>query len=115
MQKREISTYEGAVEYLLSIPKFTSKHGIDETRAFLHRLGDPDRKLSILHVAGTNGKGSVCAYLRCILEEAGYRVAVFTSPHLTDIRERFLIGGRMPSKEAFLTAFLAVYGRQGTR
>ena len=89
MEKRTISTYEDAVDYINEIPRFTTKNTMDDTRAFLHRLGDPDQSMRIIHVAGTNGKGSVCAYLRFILEAAGYRTAVFTSPHLTDIRERF--------------------------
>lgn len=74
-------------------------------------LGSPDKNLRIIHVAGTNGKGSACAYMRSVLEEAGYRVAVFTSPHLVDIRERFVTDGKMVSREAFLEAFLAVYDR----
>lgn len=109
MNKQTITTYEGAVEYLFSIPRFTGKNSIEDTQAFLHRLKDPDRKLKIIHVAGTNGKGSVCAYLRAILEEAGLSTAVFTSPHLVDVRERFLIKGEMPSKETFLKTFLEIY------
>ena len=60
-------------------------------------------------MAGTNGKGSVCAYLRGILEAAGYRTALFTSPHLVDIRERFTVDGEMVSRGDFLRAFLRVY------
>lgn len=52
------------------------------------KLGNPEKDLRIIHVAGTNGKGSVCAYMSSILREAGYRTAVFTSPHLVDMRER---------------------------
>ena len=109
MIKRNISTFREAQDYLLEIPRFTTKHSMDDTKAFLHSLGDPDRKLKIIHVAGTNGKGSVCAYLRCILEAAGHRVAVFTSPHLVDIRERFVVDGEMISQEDFLRVFLHVY------
>ncbi len=61
--------------------------------AFLHTLGDPHRKLRALHVAGTNGKGSVCATLDAVLRSKGLRTAVYTSPHLVDFRERFLIDG----------------------
>ena len=109
MEKRTISTYEEAVDYINEIPRFTTKNTMDDTRAFLHRLGDPDQSMRIIHVAGTNGKGSVCAYMRFILEAAGYRTAVFTSPHLTDIRERFVIDGEMVSEKAFLGAFLRIY------
>lgn len=111
MKRQNITTYEQAVEYLLEIPRFTNKHTMEDTRAFLERLGSPDKEFQIIHVAGTNGKGSVCAYLRYILEEAGYSVCVFTSPHLVDIRERFLIRGEMTDREHFLKAFLGVYDK----
>lgn len=109
LRQENIRTFEQAVAYLYCMPRFTTKHSIQETRNHLNVLGDPDRFLHIIHVAGTNGKGSVCAYLRSILEAAGKKVAMFTSPHLTDIRERFVIDGRMVTKEVFLEAFLAVY------
>ncbi|MCM1046460.1 MAG: bifunctional folylpolyglutamate synthase/dihydrofolate synthase [Candidatus Gastranaerophilales bacterium] len=111
MEKREIVTFEEAVDYLCETPKFTKKHTLEETKAFLHTLGDPDRQMRILHVAGTNGKGSVCAYLCSVLEEAGYQVCMFTSPHLVDIRERFRIKGHLVEKEEFLWAFLQIYER----
>ena len=109
MKKQCITTFEEAVQYLYQIPRFTGKNSMEDTKRFLHRLGDPDQSMQVIHVAGTNGKGSVCAYLRSILEAAGKRVALFTSPHLTDVRERFVVGGEMVSKEAFLDAFLRVY------
>lgn len=109
MMKQQITTYDQAVEYIMNIPRFTTKNTMEDTHEFLHRLGDPDEKLRILHVAGTNGKGSVCAYMRSVLEAAGRRVAVFTSPHLVDVRERFVIDGEMIGREAFLEAFLQVY------
>lgn len=109
MKKQSITTFEEAVEYLYSTPRFTTKNSIEGTQEYLHQLGDPDKKLRIIHVAGTNGKGSVCAYLRSILMEAGYRTASFTSPHLVDVRERFLVDEEMISKEAFLDAFLEIY------
>ncbi|MCH5337265.1 MAG: bifunctional folylpolyglutamate synthase/dihydrofolate synthase [Acetatifactor sp.] len=109
MKKSNILSFEEAESYINETPRFTTKHTMEDTRAFLHSLGDPDRKLKIVHVAGTNGKGSVCAYLRSILETAGYRVAVFTSPHLLDIRERFVVDGEMIAREDFLRVFLQVY------
>ncbi len=107
--RQHITTFEQAVEYLNATPRFTTKNEMQDTRAFLKRLGNPDTGMRIIHVAGTNGKGSVCAYLRSMLEEAGYSVAVFTSPHLVDIRERFVVNGEMISKEEFLWAFLQIY------
>lgn len=109
LKKQVITTFEQAEQYLNNTPRFTTKNSMEDTKAFLHHLGDPDRKMKILHVAGTNGKGSVCAYLRSVLEAAGFSVALFTSPHLVDIRERFIVEGEMISKEDFLRAFLRIY------
>ena len=80
------------------------KTSVPEVRAFLDALGAPDRAFRVIHVAGTNGKGSVCAYLTSALRRAGYRVGTFVSPHLVDIRERILIDGEMVSAEAFRAA-----------
>lgn len=109
MEKQVITSFGEAAAYLYALPRFTSKNTMEDTKAYLHKLGDPDRKMHIIHVAGTNGKGSVCAYMRYILEAAGYGVALFTSPHLVDIRERFVIKGQMVSEEEFLRAFLQIY------
>lgn len=94
--------------YLDGMPRFTVKKDHRDLRWFLKELGNPEENLRIIHVAGTNGKGSVCAYMKSILEAAGHRTAMFTSPHLVDMRERFIIGGEMISQEAFLQAFLKV-------
>lgn len=90
-------TYEESIQFLESLPRFTEKHTLEETRAFLDRLGAPDERIAergakIIHVAGTNGKGSVCNYLAEMFLAAGYRVALFTSPHLVDTRERIRAG-----------------------
>lgn len=97
--------------YLDGMPRFTVKKDPKDTRDlrwFLKKIGNPEQDLRLIHVAGTNGKGSVCAYMRSILEAAGYRTAMFTSPHLVDMRERFVVNGKMISEEVFLRAFLAV-------
>ena len=109
MEKQAISSYDEAVEYIFNVPRFTKKNTMADTKAFLEKLGNPDLGLRIIHVAGTNGKGSVCAYMRSVLEAAGKKVAVFTSPHLVDVRERFMIDGEMISKEAFYEAFQVIY------
>lgn len=88
------------------------KTSVPEVRAFLDALSAPDRAFRVIHVAGTNGKGSVCAYLTEALRRAGYRVGTFVSPHLVDIRERILIDGKMVSSEAFRAAAETVK-RQG--
>lgn len=109
MEKKEIKTYEQAVEYILNIPKFTKKNDRKRTKRFLKELGSPEKDRKILHIAGTNGKGSVCAYLCAVLREAGFSVGMFTSPHLVDVRERFAVNGKMISKEQFLSLFLKIY------
>lgn len=111
MKKQIIKNYEQAVEYLYAVPRFTKKSQMEDTRRFLAALGHPDKDMRIIHVAGTNGKGSVCTYLRSILMEAGYSCGVFTSPHLVECRERFSIDGQMISKETFYAAFMDVYDR----
>jgi dihydrofolate synthase/folylpolyglutamate synthase len=79
---------------------------LDRMRALLHRLGDPHEKLRTVHVAGSKGKGSTCAMLASVLRHAGYRTGLFTSPHLTDVRERIEIDGALigPDELAALMA-----------
>src|ERR1700683_1638137 len=79
----------------------------------LKKLGDPHKKLPpVIHVAGTNGKGSTCAFLRAMLEAAGYRVHVYTSPHLVQFHERIRIAGKLISEEE-LTELLGLCERFG--
>ena len=101
-------TYEEAVAYIEEIPKFTTKNKLEHTRKCLDRLGSPDQNRKIIHVAGTNGKGSVCAFMSSMLEEGGYRCGLFTSPHLVKINERFQINEVMVSDQGFLESFLKV-------
>lgn len=98
--------YTEAVDYIETIPKFTVKHPPEHTRELLSRLGNPQEGIKIIHVAGTNGKGSVCAYLNAMLLAGGKKTGLFTSPHLVRINERFQINGEDVSDEQFLDAFL---------
>ena len=100
--------YTEAVDYIETIPKFTVKHPPEHTRELLSRLGNPQEGIKIIHVAGTNGKGSVCAYLNAMLIAGGKKTGLFTSPHLVRINERFQINGEDVSDEQFLNAFLKV-------
>ena len=98
-----------ARDYLLAIPLWTKKKNtLDEVRHFLKELGNPDEQLNIIHVAGTNGKGSVCADLTAMLMEAGYHVGTFVSPHLTDVTERFLVDGVPVEEAGFSESFARV-------
>ena len=98
-------TYEEAVSYINDIPKFTKKTTLDHTRRILDVMGHPERDLKVIHVAGTNGKGSVCAYLNSMLMLGGYTCGLFTSPHLERINERFMINNVQISDDEFLEAF----------
>lgn len=104
-------TYEEAAAYILNIPKFTTKNEPGHTRRFLEMLGDPQEKLKVLHVAGTNGKGSVCAYLNAMLLAEGKTAGLFVSPHLVKMNERIVINGKQISDEEFLDIFQFVLGR----
>ena len=98
-------TYEEACEYILDIPKFAGKHTLADTKEMLGRLTGSRIESKIIHVAGTNGKGSVCAYLQSILRAAGFHVGMFISPHLETMRERILYDGEMIPQESFVKAF----------
>ncbi len=101
-------TYRQAVDYISDIPKFTKKNEAGNTVELLRRLSHPERAFRVIHVAGTNGKGSVCAFLESIFRKAGCRTGLFTSPHLVSINERFQVGRKSVSDEDFLEAFLHV-------
>lgn len=98
-------TYKEAETYLYETPKFTSKNPTEHTKEFMRRLGDPQEAFATIHVAGSNGKGSVCAMIHSALCESGHKIGLFTSPHLVDLTERFYIGREQCSKEAFMDAF----------
>ena len=97
--------YTQAVEYMLDIPKFNQKTTLDNTRRLLELLGSPELGKKIIHVAGTNGKGSVCAYLSNILVKANKKVGLFTSPHLVYLNERMRIQNNPIDNDTFLLAF----------
>lgn len=98
-------TYEEICEYIYDIPKFTKKNSLEHTKELLKRLGNPQRRFEVIHVAGSNGKGSVCAYINSVLCEAKLATGMFTSPHLVCMEERFQINGRNCTKEDFIRAF----------
>jgi len=89
-----LKTYGDALDFLYARTTGIWKLGLERVEAFLHTLGDPHCRVPALHVAGTNGKGSVCATLEAALRAKGLRVAKYTSPHLVDFQERFLIDGQ---------------------
>lgn len=84
--------------------RFGMKPGLDTMRAALKELGDPQQTLRFIHVAGTNGKGAVCAILDEVLRAAGYRVGRYTSPHLVTVNERFFLDGAPATDDALAPA-----------
>lgn len=103
-------TYDEICSYINEIPKYVKKNDLEHTRELLRRLGIREQAFEIIHVAGSNGKGSVCAYLQQVLTEGGCSVGMFTSPHLVCMEERIMIHGRMCSREDFVESFRAVKG-----
>ncbi|MBU2561609.1 MAG: bifunctional folylpolyglutamate synthase/dihydrofolate synthase [Nanoarchaeota archaeon] len=99
-------TYEGIVKYMNSMEFSGMKLGIDRIKTALELFGNPEQKLKIINIVGTNGKGSVAAMMSQILHDAGHKVGMFTSPHLVDVRERIQVGGQMISKQEFREVFL---------
>ena len=97
--------YEEAVAYIEETPKFTTKNKLEHTKECLRRLGNPQKQFRVVHVAGTNGKGSTCAFLTSVFREAGYSCGLFTSPHLVVINERFQINEKNINNDTFLRAF----------
>ena len=91
--------YEEVLEKIENSRRFGNLPGVEVTAEMLRIWGEPQRGLPFIHVAGTNGKGSVCAFLSRILEEYGLKVGRFISPHLKDFCERITINGKMIPRE----------------
>ena len=97
-------TYEEALRYYEETAAFGSRLGLERVRELLSRLGDPQKQLKFVHIAGTNGKGSTAAMLASILEKAGCRTGLYTSPHLLRYNERFRVNGEEVSDQALADA-----------
>ena len=98
--------YTETLDYLFSsMPSFQQvggdayKPGLERITEFCRSIGNPQRNYFVIHIAGTNGKGSVSNMLAAVLQQAGYQTGLFTSPHLTDFRERIRVNGEMISKQ----------------
>ena len=93
--------YQETLSFLNNLQMHKIKLGLEAMRDFLAKIGQPEQRLKIIHVAGTNGKGSVSATLLEVLSRAGYRVGLFTSPHLSSVRERFRTNEGYITEETF--------------
>ena len=87
-------TAQEAIDYIEQYTWSTTRLGLDRTRELLKKLGDPQKKLKFIHVAGSNGKGSTCAMLSAIARAAGYRTGLYTSPYIQDFCERMQVDGQ---------------------
>ena len=104
----EPDTCAKAAAYLERVPLFTEKNLPGNTRRLLELLGDPQKNFRVIHVAGTNGKGSTCAFLESVFRGMGWKTGLFTSPHLVRMNERIRVMGRDIPDDGFLEAFRAV-------
>ena len=93
-------TLQQAIDYINDFTWSTSRLGLERTEELLQRLGDPQKKLKFIHVAGTNGKGSTCAMIERILREAGFKTGFYPSPYIEDFRERIQVNGEYITEEA---------------
>ena len=111
LQKQLVVTYAEAIDYLFTrLPQFSRigaaayKKDLTNTIALCDAIGNPQKRFRSIHVAGTNGKGSVSHMLAAILQQAGYKTGLYTSPHLKDFRERIRVNGAMVTED-FVTRF----------
>ncbi|MGQ9483429.1 MAG: bifunctional folylpolyglutamate synthase/dihydrofolate synthase [Desulfosoma sp.] len=102
--------FASAVDFLCRLQKVGIKFGLNRTENLLERLGNPHRRFRALHIAGTNGKGSTAAFLSSILTRHGFRVGLYTSPHLVRFTERFRINDEESSAERIFEVFQDVMG-----
>ncbi|MFC1884872.1 bifunctional folylpolyglutamate synthase/dihydrofolate synthase [Thermodesulfobacteriota bacterium] len=99
--KKRIASYQEGITYLYKLQKFGIKFGLSKTSNLLAALGNPHKGPKYIHIAGTNGKGSVAAFLASVLKESGLKVGLYTSPHLVRFTERFRINGsEIPREKA---------------
>lgn len=97
--------YDQALQFLYGLERFGILLGLDNIQSILNKIDNPQRKFKSIHVAGSNGKGSTASFITNMLTLAGYKTALYTSPHLNDFRERIRIGGELVSKESLVEAF----------
>jgi len=116
-RSRAISNYKAALDFLFSNTNYesakrlrynTDTFSLDRMNKLLRYLGNPHKKLAAVHIAGTKGKGSTCIMLAEMLVSNGYKVGLYTSPHVLNLRERICVNGRMISEAAMVTAYSSV-------
>jgi dihydrofolate synthase/folylpolyglutamate synthase len=86
-------SYESTLQYIHSVKWQGAKPGLERTRELLKALGNPEKSLKFVHIAGTNGKGSTAACIASVLQAAGYRTGLYTSPYILRFNERMQVNG----------------------
>ena len=102
MMNREYAKIEKEV---LKAPRFKAIPSVENVKQYLEWFGHPEKSFKVIHVAGTNGKGSTCSFLESILREKGIRTGLFTSPHLVTMRERMQINREMVDEDVFVRVY----------
>jgi dihydrofolate synthase/folylpolyglutamate synthase len=101
--ERQRTSYQEAVRYLFSLQKFGIKFGLSKTSNLMKAFGNPHKGQKYVHIGGTNGKGSVAAFVASVLQEAGFKVGLYSSPHLVRFTERFRINNKEISQDRAAT------------
>ena len=96
---REKTSYQEGIEYLYNLQKYGIKFGLSKTSNLMKAFGNPHKGRKYIHIAGTNGKGSVATFVASILKHAGIKVGFYSSPHLVRFTERFRINDKEISRE----------------
>jgi dihydrofolate synthase / folylpolyglutamate synthase len=100
----DAASYHEAITFLYSLERFGILLGLDNIRHLLEKLDNPQHRFPVVHVAGSNGKGSTASLITGILRESGLKTALYTSPHLNDFRERIRLNGSLVTKEALVAS-----------
>src|SRR5512139_4043113 len=87
-------TYQQSLDYLYGLEKFGMIFGLTQAERILNAMGDPHKEVQAIHIGGTNGKGSTASMIASILQKEGYRVGLYTSPHLMQFTERIKVNGK---------------------
>jgi dihydrofolate synthase/folylpolyglutamate synthase len=95
---KQFKSYNKCIDYLFSLERVGIKYDLKNINLILDKLGRPEKSFKAIHIAGTNGKGSVSAMINSVLMESGFKTGLYTSPHILDFRERILIDGKLISK-----------------
>ncbi len=101
LKDTNIIPFQDAYDWLCSFDKYGWIFGLERITLLLEQLGNPHKEIKVIHVAGTNGKGSVCRYISSILQKAGYTVGLYLSPHIERFSERIVVNNHEISKEDF--------------